>query len=244
MAKVKKAIEDILRNHPTMFAFASKCYHKLNPSFKTLSPGAPGAIRQAFVERMGSLPDSMGDYYEFGIFRGFAFLSAQKTCDEFGLDDVHFYGFDSFEGLPPVTGIDKTNNQFFEGQFKCGKDQVVENLTENGADWSKTTLIEGFFSDSLTAEAKRSHDFRPVAVALIDCDLYSSTQEVLSWLNDFIQDGSVLLFDDWYSYGSDESLGQQKAFSEFLEKNKNYTAEEFCEFEEHGKGFVIKIKAT
>lgn len=241
MSKVKKAIEDLLRNHPKMFAFASRCYHKLSPSFRTLSPGAPGAIRQAFVERQGSLPDSMGDYYEFGIFRGFAFLSAQKTCKEMGIDDVHFYGFDSFEGLPPVTGIDKTNNQFFEGQFKCGKDQVVANLTENGADWSKTSLIEGFFSDSLTAEAKRLYDFRPVAVALIDCDLYSSTTEVLGWLNDFIQDGSILLFDDWYSYGSDESLGQQKAFSEYLENNINYTAEEFCEFEEHGKGFVIKV---
>ncbi len=241
MAKVKKAIEDLLRSQPKMFAFASKCYHKLNNSFKTLSPGAPGAIRRAFVEIQKTTPASTGDYYEFGIFRGFAFLSAQKTCKELGIEGVHFYGFDSFEGLPPVTGIDRMNNQFFEGQFKCAKDEVAANLTEHGVDWSKTTLIEGFFSDSLTAETRRAHDFRPVSVALIDCDLYSSTQEVLSWLNDYVRDGSILLFDDWYSYGTDESLGQQKAFAEFLETNENYTAEDFCEFEEHGKGFVIKV---
>lgn len=241
MSKVKKAIEDLLRHYPKAFAVASQLYHKLNGSFRTLSPGAPGAIRQAFQARQKSETENNGDYYEFGIFRGYAFLSAQKSCKELGIEGVHFYGFDSFEGLPPVTGIDKTNNQFFEGQFKCGKDQVEANLNANGVDWQHTTLIEGFFSDSLTAEAKCTHSFRPVAVALIDCDLYSSTQEVLTWLNEFIRDGSILLFDDWYSYGTDESLGQQKAFSEFLEKNESYSVEEFCEFEEHGKGFKIKI---
>jgi hypothetical protein len=102
MSKVKKAIEDLLRNHPRVFAFASKCYHRLNHSFKTLSPGAPGAIRQAFTKIKKSSPVSAGDYYEFGIFRGYAFLSAQNTCKELGMNDVNFYGFDSFEGLPPL----------------------------------------------------------------------------------------------------------------------------------------------
>ena len=32
-----------------------------------------------------------------------------------------------------------------------------------------------------------------------------------------------------------------KAFAESLDTNKNYTAESFVEFEEHGKGFIIKI---
>ena len=240
MAEVKKAVENILRNHPKMFAMASKCYHKLNGSFKTLSPGAPEAIRKAFIEIQKAAPDTPGDYYEFGVFRGYALLSAQKTCNELGIDDVHFYGFDSFQGLPPVTGIDKTNNQFFEGQFKCAKDEVAVNLSNHGVDWSKTTLIEGFFSESLTEETKRSHGFRPVDVALIDCDLYSSTQEVLTWLKDFVRDGSILLFDDWYSYGTDSSLGQQRAFSEFLEMNKEFIAEPFIEFRDHGKGFIIQ----
>lgn len=241
MVKVKKTIESMLRQHPKMFAFASKCYHRMNGSFRTLSPGAPDAIKQAFAEIKKTTRNTPGDYYEFGLFRGYTFLSAQKTCSELGIENIHFYGFDSFQGLPPVTGVDKKNNQFFEGQFKCAKDEVVANLTNNGVDWSKTTLIEGFFSDSLTEESKRSHEFRPVDVALIDCDLYSSTREVLAWLEDFVRDGSILLFDDWYSYGEDESLGQQRAFSEFLGRNDNYMAEPFIEFKEHGKGFILNI---
>lgn len=239
MATFKKTIENLLSGHPRMFKFASQCYHKLDRSFKTLSPGAPDAIRKAFVEVHKTPLETPGDYYEFGLFRGYTFLSAQNSCKELNIDDIHFYGFDSFQGLPPVTGVDKTDNKFYEGQFKCAKDEVVDNLSKNGADWSKTTLIEGFFSDSLTEEAKRLNDFRPVDVALIDCDLYSSTREVLTWLAEYIRDGSILLFDDWYSYGTDESLGQQRAFGEFLEENKGFSATPFVEFKAHGKGFIL-----
>ena len=127
---------------------------QVNPSFKTLSPGAPEAIKKAFGELQGVGVEPQGDYYEFGLFRGATFLSAQKICDELGLKNVNFNGFDSFDGLPPVTGIDKTNNLFYEGQFKCARDEVIANLTSRGFDWSRAHLVEGCFSDSLTDEAK------------------------------------------------------------------------------------------
>ena len=34
-------------------------------------------------------------------------------------------------------------------------------------------------------------------VTLIDCDLYKSTLSVLAFLEDLLQEGSMLLFDDW-----------------------------------------------
>jgi hypothetical protein len=237
---VKKGVESALRGHPRLYAAFSKAYHKIHRSFRTLSPGAPDAIRRAFERSRQGLVGEDGDYYEFGVFRGFTFLSAQRSCDELGLAQVHFYGFDSFEGLPEVEGIDQTNNQFFEGQFACSKDEVVRNLTEHGIDWSRATLIEGFFSDSLTEEAKEQHPFRKAAVAFIDCDLYSSTVEVLDWLESILTDGSILLFDDWYSFGESPDLGQQKAFAEFVESHDEYVVEPFVEFEDHGKGFILR----
>lgn len=240
LTAIKKGVESALRGHPALYAAFSKAYHKLHGSFRTLSPGAPDAIGKALERSREGLVGEEGDYYEFGVFRGFTFLSAQRSCDELGLGRVHFYGFDSFEGLPEVEGIDKTNNQFFEGQFACSKDEVVSNLTENGMDWSRATLIEGFFSDSLTEDAKEQHPFRQVAVAFIDCDLYSSTVEVLDWLESLLTDGSILLFDDWYSFGESPDLGQQKAFAEFVESHDEYAVEPFIEFEDHGKGFILR----
>ena len=97
--RIKSVIEDLLRNYPPLFRMASQAYHRMHGSFRTLSPGAPGAIRKAFElinERDGEVS---GDYYEFGLFRGYTFLQAYNHCRELGLDSVNFYGFDSFEGL-------------------------------------------------------------------------------------------------------------------------------------------------
>ncbi len=236
---LKKRIANALRGHPRLFAFFSKVYYQLDRSFRTLSPGAPDAIHRALARRREELVGEEGDYYEFGVFRGFTFLSAQRACGELGLERIRLYGFDSFDGLPEVEGIDRTNNQFFEGQFACSKDEVVRNLTEHGIDWSRATLIEGFFSDSLTEGLKEELPLREVGVAFIDCDLYSSTVEVLAWLESLLADGSILLFDDWYSFGVSPDLGQQKAFAEFLESHGEWVAEPFIEFEDHGKGFVL-----
>ena len=154
---------------------------------------------------------------------------------------THFYGFDSFRGLPDVEGIDQVSNQFFKGQFACSIDEVERNLSDHGVDWSRTTLIDGFFSDTLTEESKRYYPFRTVNVAFIDCDLYSSTREVLDWLRDLLSDGTILLFDDWFAFGPNGELGQPRAFREFLEKHPELSAEPFVEFADNGKGFVLRV---
>jgi O-methyltransferase len=237
----KKLIEKALRRTPPLYRLASRIYHRMNGSFRTLSPGAPGAIAKAFKlmkERGGEVGD-VGDYYEFGVFRGYTFLSAQRACDDLGLTKTRLWGFDSFQGLPRIKGVDQGEGEFFEGQFACGKDEVISNLSRHGLDWSRAELIEGFFSDSLTAELKHSRPFRPAAVVVLDCDLYSSTQEALAWIEDLLGPTTVLLFDDWHSFGGATDRGQPLAFQEFLERNPRFRAEEGWEFADNGKVFVL-----
>jgi hypothetical protein len=236
----KKLIERALRRTPPLYRLASKVYHRLNGSFRTLSPGAPGAIHRAFELRKERSPDGqVGDYYEFGVFRGYTFLSAQRSCDALGLGQTRLWGFDSFQGLPPVEGIDEAEGEFFEGQFACGKDEVVANLSRHGLDWSRAELIEGFFHDSLTPELKRQRPFRPAAVVVLDCDLYSSTQEALAWMVDLLGSETVLLFDDWHSFGGSPDLGQPRAFRELLERRPELRAEEGWEFADNGRTFLL-----
>src|SRR5205823_4802278 len=47
------------------------------------------------------------DYLEFGIFRGFNLWFAQATARLASVSDMRYFGFDSFFGLPPITGIDR-----------------------------------------------------------------------------------------------------------------------------------------
>lgn len=239
---VRTAVERALRPFPALHHLGSRLYHKTHRAFATLSAQAPETIARAFEVLQQSGVDQPRDYYEFGVFRGYCLLNAQKTCDQLGLDQVRFYGFDSFRGLPKVEGVDQTNAQFFEGQFACGKHEVVNSLTQRGCDWSRTELIEGFFNESLTPALKARHPFKPVAVAMIDCDLYSSTCDVLNWLDGLLADRSILIFDDWRSFGDDRAdLGQQKALNEFLTKHTHIKLRHLWDYQRHGAVFEVNL---
>jgi len=238
---IKSSIESVLKVCPPLFRLGSKVYHTFNGSFKTLSEGTPEAIRDAFKLAQDNSDKPLGDYYEFGLFRGYAFLKAFQYSKDLGIENINFYGFDSFEGLPEATGIDKADGRFFEGQFSCSKEDVEKNLESNGMDMSRTKLVKGFYSDSLTEELRTQHTFNNASVVLLDCDFYSSTIEALEWLTPYLQDGTILLFDDWFSYGESEELGQQKAMQEFLDKNTQFTSEPLWKFSRNGKGFILKV---
>ena len=240
----KSTIENVLKHYPPLFRFGSHLYHKINGSFRTLSPGAPEAIQKAFALVQQESDGPVGDYYEFGLFRGYTFLQAYKHCKSLGISSTHFYGFDSFEGLPPADGVDKADGRFFEGQFACSKEEVEKNLLENGIESKDITLIKGFYENSLTEDLRKQYEFKPASVVLLDCDYYSSTRTAMLWMTPYIRTGTVLLFDDWFSYSEDDNkeLGQQKALDEFLQENPHFDAEPLWEFLNHGKGFIIRNK--
>ena len=88
---------------------------------------------------------------------------------------MRFFGFDSFQGLPAVGGVDATPEQhFYAGQYAWPLDRVQEELTKRGADWDKSFLIAGYFQDTLTAATLKAYRMDKVSVVLLDSDLYAS----------------------------------------------------------------------
>ena len=57
------------------------------------------------VFRAVSESQSAGDYLEFGVFRGTSFINACRLARKHGLDEMRFFAFDSFEGLPDSEGV-------------------------------------------------------------------------------------------------------------------------------------------
>ena len=188
----------------------------------------------------------VGDYYEFGMWRGHTFCRAQQAARELKLDQMRFWGFDSFAGLPSDEGNEKSpedtspsKGRLYKGDFTCPKDEVIAYLTQFGVDWSRTKLIEGFFDASLTPDLKRSLGLKPVAVVLVDCDLYVSTVPVLEFLVDLLQEGSIVLFDDWNIFEGADDTGERRAFGEFLRAHREWTAEPHITFGWHGQAFIM-----
>ncbi len=170
-----------------------------------------------------------GHYYEFELYQGYTFGQAVKLSPL-----IHHFGFDSFEGMPE-------NNEgggFGYQRFKVTYKNVINNLLRIGAFTHKEHLIKGYFSDSLTPALQAELIPFKAAVILIDCDIYESTLTVLDFITPLLQTGTIVIFDDWHSFGQDE--GEQRALREFLAAHKNLTFTEITECQ-HRKLFTVII---
>lgn len=220
---------------------AHKLYYNYAHGFGAATKATLEGIEKAFAhaQEQGTLDD--GDYYEFGLFKGYSFWAAQKAADDHGARGMRFFGFDSFAGLPDVSGSDKTKDgDFYKGQYACSYDAVRDALDDAGVDWSRTTLIPGYFDESLKPELRDEHGMRDVVIALIDCDLYASTADVLRFIDPLIRDRSILIFDDWNCFDGDNDKGQRRAFREYLASRTAIKAEPLYAYGSWGQAFSMR----
>jgi O-methyltransferase len=180
------------------------------------------------------------DYAEFGIYRGFTFWYSQATARDLGVRDMRFFGFDSFAGLPDPQGADAED--FRKGAFECPKTDVELSLNQHGVDWDRTVLVDGWYDRTLTPETRRKYAMRECSLCVIDCDLYESTRLALDFVGPHIRRKTVVLFDDWNSFGASPEKGERRAFAEFLGRNPHLSAEPFTEFGGHGAGFLVSVR--
>jgi hypothetical protein len=186
-----------------------------------------------------------GDYLEFGTFQGRSFTAFFRAAEKYGLNDMRFFGFDSFEGLPETTtcGPPKPGGSpaaFAAGNYACSQDEFEATLRRNEVDISKVTLIPGFYSESLTESLKTELAIDSAGIVNVDCDIYESTVDVLSFVTDYLRTGSLLLFDDWLAYAH-PFRGEQKACHEWLAKNPQIYLTEYFKYTETGVAFIVTI---
>jgi len=154
---------------------------------------------------------------EFGVYRGGSLSDFGALYDEFGIEKK-FYGFDSFIGLPKETADTNNPDYWPEGAFNDTDYNAVRNSLPF------VNITPGFFQDSLTTEMANEIKKNEVGIFHIDCDLYTSTIQVLEWIvqNNLLVDGAILIYDDWgghyyYKVGEYE-CGEGKAHKEICEK--------------------------
>jgi O-methyltransferase len=197
---------------------AAKVIYRLE-GFKTANVAVLEAIDRSFAHARTN--DVSGDYLEFGVFKGASLLHAQKLADALNLRPMRFLGFDSFKGLPDEA--EQHKEIFYKGQYSCGEEQVRSWLSQNGADWRRMVLVPGFYDETLNLPNKRKLGLTKCAVAMLDCDIYSSTKLALAWIDDIIAPGSVVILDDWDAYGDDPASwedGQRRAMREHEASSK------------------------
>ena len=151
---------------------------------------------QLYKHLLSQIPrENGGLFLEFGVYKA-------DSINRFAelRRDVHWYGFDSFEGLPEEWTLGARKGAFsIDGMLPPVRNNV--------------TLIKGFFEDTLPAFVAKHRDAKASFIH-IDCDLYSSTRTVLDHLEDMLQPGCIIIFDEYFNYAG-WAEQEYKAFSEF-----------------------------
>jgi len=182
----------------------------------------------------------VGDYLEFGVFKGDTFIIAYRFAQKFKIKSMNFYAFDSFQGLPEIKGIDSNGFAHFnEGEFACSINEFKKNISEKGVDLNKVKIIQGWYNEVLNNKTKKELPIKKAAVIMIDCDLYESTISVLNFIADYLQDGTIIMLDDWFCFRGNPNKGEQRAFREWLENNPSITATEFHKYCTESISFII-----
>jgi hypothetical protein len=195
------------------------------------------AIRCLQTEAGG---EPLGDYLEFGVCHGASMACMHRVAGALGLGDIRFIGFDSFAGLPPEA--DKPEEgPWWSGYYRSNRGFTEQFLTDAGIDWKRTTLIEGWFDDTLTEETRQRHHLRKAGVIMIDCDIYSSARRALDFCAPLIVERAVILFDDWHAADlAARGLGEKRAFDEFLAANPDLAAERLPSYTKNAEVFLVR----
>jgi hypothetical protein len=192
-----------------------------------------------------------GDVFEFGVYTGrsLALLAHYHYLNKKGIHRVGFsrriVGIDSFEGLP---GSDE-HPRWKQGMFRVN--HSFHPTCQQGERVSPQVTLELFARYGLPAPIVEVGEFsqilseivgtkyRTAAVVHIDCDLYESTRAVLLGIQPILQEGTILLFDDWFNFLGSRRRGEQKAFFEVMESQQTWTYTQYQPYATFGNSFIV-----
>ena len=191
------------------------------------------ASPEAMVELMRAIDyvvtnNIPGDFVECGVFQGGNAVVMIRSLLYAGIRDRNIYLYDTFEGFPKPEEIDY---EYFVGPaletWKSFKSQGDD--SEDSSDWlrfpiervrdrvqalgypsDRIKLVKGLVENTIPAEAPET-----IALLRLDTDFYKSTKHELVQLFPRLQQGGILIIDD---YGA--LHGARVATDEYIAENR------------------------
>ena len=106
---------------------------------------------------------------------------------------------------------------------------------------SEYEIVAGFYTDTIGREESLGVALpSDIALAYVDCDLYSSTRTVMQFLGKRMKHGMVVAFDDYYCYSPTAISGERLALLEFLEYESRFHFEPYVQFGWHGMSYIVE----
>lgn len=181
-----------------------------------------------------------GDYVEFGCGGGKSFALAYHEAVRHK-HKAKLWAFDSFQGLPAPKEAKDAHPEWVERNMSTALHKFHKLCASRLVPRDAYEVVPGFYDKTLPA---MSRDEAPnnIALAYIDCDLYSSTKDVLQFLMPRLKHGMIVAFDDYFCWSATQISGERMAMSEFFSENSEWELVPYIQFGWHGLSFVVEDK--
>lgn len=178
-----------------------------------------------------------GDYVEFGSWGGNTLRMAHECV---GHQGRHLWAFDSFSGLPePTDPRDEHPGWRSGGEGQGGVDAFHAMCADHGIPRDAYTAVEGYYDDVLPALGTTSAPV-DIALAYLDCNMYSSTVSALAFLTPRLKHGMILAFDDYWCWSSTGVSGERSALLELQAAQPAWHFERYKDCGWGGLAFVVE----
>jgi len=195
-----------------------------------------------YIGILNSRGHEFGDYLEFGVSRGTSIVGAFNALKRMNQNEARLVGFDSFEGMPRTAG----SEGWAPGAYASSIGATRRYIEKNGGNFDRIELVEGWFSETLNDRMRDELGISKASIIMVDCDIFSATQDVLNFCTPLIDDVAILIFDDWGPMERAGKRGQKEAFQEFMDVNPDLSSEAIPSYKTYGaenaRAFIIERK--
>ena len=173
----------------------------------------PESIFNANIELCKEYRNVPGCVVECGVWKGGMIAGIAETLGK----GKNYFLFDSFEGLPLCTEEDGLGASDWQKDVdsptyfsNCGADISFAERAMAMSGAPNKQIIKGWYSDTLP-----NFDFKEkIAILRLDSDWYNSTMDCLNNLYKKVNQGGIIIVDDYYIWP-----GCTRAIHEYLFKN-------------------------
>lgn len=180
-----------------------------------------------------------GDILEFGTFQGYTLQCAYHAFDRRNMvRSRRFIALDSFSGIMGA----KKSEQFEDGQFSTSVESLAFSNFLAGVPQDKIVVISGTYDMTLSEQVNKTRELLgPTKAALvhIDCDIEAPAKLALDFVTPYLQQGSLLLFDEFDLNRADNTKGERAALEAWLKENSEFDVEPYRCYHTHARSFIV-----
>ena len=181
-----------------------------------------------------------GDYAEFGCHGGMTFALAYHEAVRHK-HNARLWAFDSFAGLPAPKDDRDSHPKWVEKNMATNLDHFHERCVSERVPRDAYDVVPGFYDETLPAMSDTDAPDN-IALAYVDCDLYSSTMDVLRFLMPRLKHGMIIAFDDYFCWSATQVSGERRAMLEMFSENSEWELLPYMQYGWHGLSFIVESK--